>query len=143
MIQIYPDSTLLSSLAKIITNGSSLGLWWWLFNNNVTPSSSSVLGTFNAETALSTPGIFVAFSAFTGGLAGHVAKYTAIPDIVFTNPTGSPLSEFGYFVTDAISGSSPSGNLVLATLFDSAPVAIAASGGTLNVTPTLSLKASS
>lgn len=132
MIQIFPDSTLVPSLLRLVTPN----LYYWPFQAPTSLSLSTVLADF---TVSSVTGFTTPVANFTlTGVSAHVGKITA-PDQAFVNTGGIPLSVYGYFVTDATTGSAPSGNLVICALFDGAPVTIVA-GGTYNVTPTLALQ---
>lgn len=133
MNQVYPDEGLLPTLVRALPSD----MWYWLFTNNVTPDQDTILSGLTADTTIGS--IDVNGTDFTlTGVAGHVARVVA-PDIAFENTTGSPRSVYGYFASSAIASGAPSGTIVLAARFDSAPIAIAA-GGFLPVTPTLALK---
>jgi hypothetical protein len=133
VIQVYPDDGLLQGLLQYLPTN----LWYWLYSNNFAPDQNSTIGSFTVDTNF--PGVAVPASAFTlQSLAAHVAHVTAA-DIAMTNGGGSTENVYGYFATDGISGGLPSGKLFLAAQFDSPPLAVVP-GGSLPITPTISLK---
>ena len=132
MIQIFPDATLVPSLLRLV----GANLYYWPFISPTSLSLANVLADFSLSTST---GFTVPVANFTlTGVSAHVGKITA-PDQAIVNSSGSSADMYGYFVTDAIAGGSPSGNLVMCALFDGAPITLP-NGGTYNVTPTLALQ---
>ena len=131
MIQYYPYGTLVAWLLRGIADD----VYYFVFTGNVTVSDATVLSDISGTGAYIDT---VANAAFTlTGETGGIGKITA-PDITYTNSGGSPVSLYGYFATDDISGSTPAGNLVACANFDSAPVVVPA-GGTINLTPSFAI----
>jgi hypothetical protein len=125
---VYPDAGLIFMLQQIVASNLHLHI----FTNNVTPSDSTTLGGLTEAAwtgyALETlsSGSFVSL-----GVGAHVGTL-AYPTVTFTNGSGSPVSAYGFYITDTANAI-----LVSCGLFDAAPVSIAA-GGTYSFIPTIS-----
>jgi len=133
-LQKFPDVTLVPTLVRSLPTT----LYYWFFLGNITPGTATTLSDLvgGSWTAIGS----VAGADFTlTSLAAHIARVTAA-DIGYTNSSGSTVSPYGYFVTTGNAGSAPSGDLVLALRYDSAPLSIP-NGDSLAVTPTIALKA--
>lgn len=122
----FPDPGLVWQLEQILT----ATVKYRLFTNNYTPTLSDVVGDYTEAAWTSYAAITQAWADFTiNGVSGHNG-FALAPPISFSNGSGSPVSAYGYFVTD-----STGAILLAAARFDSAPVTIAA-GGTALVVPT-------
>jgi len=122
---IFPDEGLVTQLGRILV----LDVLYHLFTNNVTPDRDTVLADLTDATWTGYAPITQTFTDYTiTGVAGHAGYAIAAP-ISFSNGSGSPVTTYGYYVTD-------SGETVLlaAARFDGAPLTIAAAG-TLPVVP--------
>lgn len=125
---LFPDQGLVYQLEQILT----AGVKYRLFTNNVTPTLSTVLSGLTEAAFSGYAAVSQSWSNFTtNGVSGHNGFAIAAP-INFTNSSGSPVSVYGYYVTDP--ASSPTMLLAVA-LFDSGPLVIAA-GGQATVVPT-------
>ena len=140
MIQIYPDTDLIATLLRAV----GADIYYYLYSNNTAPNDSSVLASFAVSGLAFGGGVVdtpVPVASFTlQSVVGHVGKITA-PDIVFTNATAGAVSVYGYLCSMGTLSPGPT-DLFFAAAFDVTPIVIPA-GGTLNVTPTLSLRSSS
>jgi hypothetical protein len=140
VIQVFPDDDLLESLQHMIVGG----VHYYLFTNNITPTDSDVIGTYTiALTDVGPAAIdtLVPLASFTlQAVSGHIGKITA-PDAVITNNSGSPITVYGYIGSFSTVANLPI-DVLLAARFDGAPIVLA-NGGTINITPTLSLRSAS
>jgi hypothetical protein len=122
---LFPDDGLIYQLKSILSSTVN----YHLFTNNVVPTLSTVLSGLTEAAWSGYAPIGQNWSDFTmNGVAGHNG-YGIAPPITFSNSSGSPVTAYGYYVTDTTN------TILLAiALFDSAPITIAA-GGTWNVVP--------
>lgn len=102
-----------------------------LFSNNVTPDDTTVLSDL-VEVATST-GYAAATMLSDDWSTVQVAGVSSVvyPEVVFNFNTN--VQTYGYYVTDQ------SNNLLWLERFDAAPYSIPAQGGTVTITPKLSL----
>lgn len=108
--------------------GSSVN--YHLYTNNVTPTLATVLGDFTEAAWAGYAEINVPVADFTlTGVSAHIGSITALP-IAFLNGTVSPVTVYGYYITD-----STDTFLVGCARFDGAPVSIASLASQL-VSPT-------
>ncbi len=117
MNQVHPDGSLANLLALLIANGFN----YHLFTAPTTDPglAPTGVGSFTEDTTAgwaSSP-INVPFAAFIiNPVAGHQGSAIA-PDIAWTNASGSPQTDYGYFVTDTTNT-----KLIAFGFFDAAPI---------------------
>lgn len=128
MIGYFPDVGLIWMLQQLAANNLKLKV----FTNNVTPSDNSILSDFTQAAWSGYAAITLASGSWVSlGVASHVGTIV-YPACVFANTSGSPVTAYGWYITD-----NASTILVACGLFDSAPVSIPATTGTYSFIPTL------
>jgi hypothetical protein len=127
MLGYFPDEGLIKMLQLIAANNLKLHV----FTNNITPSESSTLAGCTEAAWSGYAAITLSSGSWVSlGVSGHVGAL-AYPVCTFTNSSGSPVTAYGWYITD--NGSTM---LIAIGLFDGSPITIAASG-TYSFIPTL------
>lgn len=128
MIAYFPDGGLIFMLQQIVAAGLKLHI----FTNNITPSDSTTLGSLTeaAWTGYAAQTL-VAGNWVSLGVNLHVGTIV-YPTCTFSNTSGSPVTAYGFYITDTTNT-----NLVAVGLFDGSPVTIAATIGTYSFIPTI------
>lgn len=127
MDQIFPDAGLLYILRSVVGSG----LVYDLYLNDYVPVLSSQLADFQRANWSGYNSITVAAAAWTiASVAADVGKFSA-PPIGFNNPSGSPVTFYGFYVKD-----STNTILLSAARFDLAPITLPP-GGIYPVLPIL------
>ena len=103
-----------------------------LYNNNHTPTSNDVLTNFTESIASNYTGVMLVGAAWTCTTAGSAGATASYAQQAFNFSAADTI--YGYFVT-----SPNKGTLLWAELFTGGPFTLPASGGSIQVTPKLSL----
>lgn len=129
MNQVHPDGSLLNLLNQIVAGGVN----YHLFTAPTTDPGLAPTGPgyFTEDTTGGWANVPINVPAANFSLqtvAGHQGAIVA-PDIAWTNASGSPQTDYGYFITD-----STNTKLLAYGFFDSAPI-VTPNLGSLTLTP--------
>lgn len=125
MDQIYPDDCLIPAVKRWIGAGKVFRL----YTNNVIPSLTTTLGSLTEAVFAGYAPVTVSFAAWgLYSVSAHLGSGQG-PPCLFTNASGSPVTVYGYFITDVTTL-----DLAGVARFDTAPITIA-SGDSFPVVP--------
>lgn len=128
MTSFFPDEGLIKMLQLVVANNLKLHV----FTNNITPSDNTVLSGVTEAAWTGYAAITLSSGSWVSlGVSGHIGAL-AYPTVTFSNTSGSPVTAYGWYITDnAVT------MLIAVGLFDSSPITIAATTGTYSFIPTL------
>jgi len=132
MALLVPLTGEINLLGRMLNFAASDNVILHLYTNNITPSSSDTLGTYSESSGAGYAAITLTGSSWV--IAGPTPATAAYPQQTFTY-TGAEPTIYGYYVSN-------NGITVLewAEKFTDGPYAIPSGGGSVKITPKISLQ---